>query len=67
MKDEIEAGVEPAAPVWAVFGDLMSVMLGAFVLVLMGVIGIQLRGQAASRGNLAPQDAGRNLDAAPDA
>jgi len=42
MKDEIEAGVEPAAPVWAVFGDLMSVMLGAFVLVLMGVIGIQL-------------------------
>jgi flagellar motor protein MotB len=41
MNDEIDAGVEPAAPVWAVFGDLMSVLLGAFVLVLVGVIGVQ--------------------------
>jgi len=40
--DDIESGVEPAAPVWAVFGDLMSVMLGAFVLILVGVIGTQL-------------------------
>lgn len=29
-------------PVWAVFGDLMSVMLGAFVLLLLGIIGMQL-------------------------
>ncbi|MCB5364057.1 OmpA family protein [Pusillimonas sp. CC-YST705] len=43
MKDELDAGVEPAVPVWAVFGDLMSVMLGAFVLVLVGVIAIQLQ------------------------
>ena len=35
-------GVEQAAPVWAVFGDLMSGLLGAFVLILMGVLGVQL-------------------------
>ena len=34
--------MEPAAPIWAVFGDLMSVLLGAFVLVLLGAIGMQL-------------------------
>ena len=38
----MDAGVEPAVPTWAVFGDLMSVVLGAFVLILLGVIGIQL-------------------------
>lgn len=43
MKDDLDAGVEPSVPVWAVFGDLMSVMLGAFVLVLVGVIAIQLQ------------------------
>lgn len=42
MRDDIDAGVEPTAPAWAVFGDLMSVLLGAFVLVLVGVIGVQL-------------------------
>jgi len=42
MTDDIEAGVEPTVPAWAVFGDLMSVMLGAFVLVLLGVIGVQM-------------------------
>ena len=35
-------GVEQAAPVWAVFGDLMSGLLGAFVLILVGVLGVQL-------------------------
>ena len=30
------------APIWAAFGDLMSVMVGAFVLILVGVIGVQL-------------------------
>ena len=34
--------VGAAAPTWAVFGDLMSVMLGAFVLIMLGVIGVQI-------------------------
>jgi flagellar motor protein MotB len=42
MSGELDTGIEPTAPVWAVFGDLMSVLLGAFVLVLVGVIGVQL-------------------------
>ncbi|MFX8203519.1 hypothetical protein ABTL17_19545, partial [Acinetobacter baumannii] len=41
MSDEIDGGLE-SAPVWAAFGDLMSVVLGAFVLILVGVIGVQL-------------------------
>lgn len=43
MSDEIELETDAAAPVWAVFGDLMSVLLGAFVLILVGVIGVQLQ------------------------
>ena len=35
--DEIDGGIEHAAPVWAVFGDLMSGLLGAFVLWLLTV------------------------------
>ena len=42
MSEEIDGGVEPTAPIWAVFGDLMSVLLGAFMLILVGVIGVQL-------------------------
>lgn len=42
MSEDIDAGLETTVPVWAVFGDLMSVALGAFVLVLVGVIGVQL-------------------------
>jgi len=42
MRDDIDAGVEPSVPTWAVFGDLMSVLLGAFVLILLGTIGVQL-------------------------
>ncbi|WP_251865359.1 OmpA family protein [Achromobacter sp. Marseille-Q4962] len=42
MNEDIDAGLETSAPTWAVFGDLMSVLLGAFVLVLVGVIGVQL-------------------------
>jgi flagellar motor protein MotB len=42
MSEEIDGGVETAAPIWPVFGDLMSVLLGAFVLILVGVIGVQL-------------------------
>lgn len=39
----VEAGddADLGAPVWASFGDLMSVLLGAFVLVLVGVIAVQ--------------------------
>ena len=29
-------------PVWAAFGDLMSGLVGAFVLLLMGVMAVQL-------------------------
>lgn len=37
-----DQGIETTAPVWAVFGDLMSGLLGAFVLILVGVLGVQL-------------------------
>ncbi|WP_326542187.1 OmpA family protein [Pseudorhodoferax sp.] len=42
--DDIEdgAGIEAAAPVWTAFADLMAGLLGAFVLILVGVIGMQL-------------------------
>lgn len=40
--DDRDAGVEDTAPVWAVFGDLMSSLLGAFVLVLVGVVAVQM-------------------------
>jgi flagellar motor protein MotB len=35
-------GIEQTAPVWAVFGDLMSGLLGAFVLVLAGLLVVQM-------------------------
>lgn len=40
--DDSDAGVEHAAPVWPVFGDLMSGLLGAFVLLLVAVVAIQM-------------------------
>ena len=40
--DSGDSGIEQTAPVWAVFGDLMSGLLGAFVLILVGVLGVQL-------------------------
>jgi flagellar motor protein MotB len=40
--EEIDAGLDATAPVWAVFGDLMSGLLGAFVLILACALGIQL-------------------------
>jgi flagellar motor protein MotB len=42
MSEEIDGGVETTAPIWPVFADLMSVLLGAFVLILVCVIGVQL-------------------------
>ena len=40
--EDIDAGVDHSTPVWAVFGDLMAGLLGAFVLILVGVLGVQL-------------------------
>jgi flagellar motor protein MotB len=42
MTEDVDAGLEPTVPVWAVFGDLMSGLLGAFVLILVCVLGMQL-------------------------
>ena len=39
--EELDA-TEHGAPVWAVFGDLMSGLLGAFVLLLVAVVGVQM-------------------------
>ncbi|WP_379654796.1 OmpA family protein [Pseudoxanthomonas sp. UC19_8] len=43
MSGEIELDEGAGTPVWAAFGDLMSVLLGAFVLILVGVIAVQLQ------------------------
>ncbi|WP_440975523.1 OmpA family protein [Pseudoxanthomonas winnipegensis] len=43
MSGEIELDEGTGTPVWAAFGDLMSVLLGAFVLILVGVIAVQLQ------------------------
>lgn len=40
---DLEVEGEGSAPVWAAFGDLMSVLLGAFVLILVGVIAVQVQ------------------------
>ena len=40
--DERGDGSEETAPVWAVFGDLMAGLLGAFVLILVGVLVVQM-------------------------
>lgn len=43
MIEDIDAGPDASAvPVWPVFGDLMAGLLGAFVLILVGVIGMQM-------------------------
>lgn len=40
--DEHDDQAGQSTPVWAVFGDLMSGLLGAFVLLLMGVLVLQV-------------------------
>jgi len=40
--EDIDTSIEHSTPVWAVFGDLMAGLLGAFVLILVGVLGVQL-------------------------
>lgn len=40
--EDDEAAPEASTPVWAVFGDLMAGLLGAFVLILVCALGLQL-------------------------
>lgn len=40
--EERDDAIEQSAPVWAVFGDLMSGLLGAFVLILVGMLVVQM-------------------------
>ena len=42
LADDSDDGGQHAAPLWAVFGDLMAGLLGAFVLVLVGVLVVQM-------------------------
>jgi len=43
MLSDIDGDAESSVPVWAAFSDLMAVLLGAFALILVGVIGVQLQ------------------------
>jgi flagellar motor protein MotB len=40
-QDEYDDGIEASTPVWAVFGDLMAGLLGAFVLILACALAMQ--------------------------
>ncbi len=40
--EERDDVVEQSGPVWAVFGDLMAGLLGAFVLILVGMLVVQM-------------------------
>jgi len=42
MDDALDDATEQTGPVWAVFGDLMAGLLGAFVLILVGVLVVQI-------------------------
>jgi len=39
--DELDDGLDSTVPVWAVFGDLMAGLLGAFVLILVCALAMQ--------------------------
>ncbi|WP_082586128.1 MULTISPECIES: OmpA family protein [unclassified Lysobacter] len=43
ISSEVDGGADASVSVWAAFGDLMSILLGAFVLILVGVIAVQLQ------------------------
>lgn len=43
MSVEHDGDAESSTAVWAAFGDLMSVLLGVFALILVGVIAVQMR------------------------
>jgi len=55
--DDSDALGESTAPVWAVFGDLMAGLLGAFVLILVGVIGVQMELGASLQAEMAKRQA----------
>jgi len=40
--DELDEGIASSPPIWAIFGDLMSGLVGIFVLLLVWVLGYQL-------------------------
>ncbi|WP_291990194.1 OmpA family protein [Candidatus Accumulibacter sp. ACC007] len=40
--DELEDSFSPETPIWAIFGDLMSALVGVFVLLLVWALGSQL-------------------------
>ncbi len=40
--EDSDDGLEASTPVWAVFGDLMAGVLGAFVLILAFTVGLQM-------------------------
>jgi len=40
--DDMDAGAEDSVPVWPAFGDMMASLLGAFVLLLLGVVGVEM-------------------------
>lgn len=42
MDEGDDGALQQTAPVWAVFADLMTGLLGAFVLILMGVLVVQM-------------------------
>lgn len=42
MDDEFDGHGDTSVPVWAVFGDLMAGLLGAFVLILLFALGLQV-------------------------
>lgn len=42
MVEDVDSGIDNTVPVWAVFGDLMAGLLGAFVLILVCVLGLHL-------------------------
>ena len=55
--NELEADIEHTPPVWAVFGDLMSGLLGAFVLILVGVLGVQMELASTLEAEIAKREA----------
>ena len=71
--DDSDDAAQQVAPVWAVFGDLMSGLLGAFVLILVGVLVVpdgpggepERRGREAPDRGAAPHGAGKGLGHSP--
>ena len=40
--EELQQELNDDTPVWAIFGDLMSALVGVFVLILVWVLGYQV-------------------------